>query len=280
MRLFNSSPYVRLHPENKIMDKKLKTDIIRALLSSNVVSIGGWMQIPSPEIAEILGNSDFDWVAIDLEHGSIDISDLPNIFRALELNDTLPIVRIGENNINQAVRSVEAGAGGVIFPKLECASQAEEMYQRLNYPPRGKRGVGYNRGNCYGVDFDSNLLDEPLIVGIIETKKGVEYLDMILQGYLLEDNHIDAILIGPYDLSTDMGMTRDFDNPEFKEAINHIKKTCKERNVALGYHIVEPYSHELAQRIDEGYKFIPFGGDTTMISHCVNIAEKTSNHKP
>ena len=262
------------------MDKKLKTNIIRALLSSDVVSMGGWMQIPSPEIAEILGNSDFDWVTLDLEHGSIDISDLPNIFRALELYDTLPLVRISENNINQAVRSVEAGAGGVIFPKLECASQAEELYQSINYPPRGRRGVGFNRDNCYGVNFDSELLDEPLIVGIIETKKGSEYLDMTLQGYLLEDNRIDAILIGPYDLSADMGMTGDFDNPKFKEAITRIIKTCKERKVAVGYHIPQPYSHELAEKIDEGYTFIPFGADITMLRHCVNIAEKTSNHKP
>ena len=276
----NSSPHVRLHPENKIMDKKLKTNIIRALLSSDVVSMGGWMQIPSPEIAEILGNSDFDWVTLDLEHGSIDISDLPNIFRALELYDTLPLVRISENNINQAVRSVEAGAGGVIFPKLECASQAEELYQSINYPPRGRRGVGFNRDNCYGVNFDSELLDEPLIVGIIETKKGVEYLDMTLQGYLLEDNRIDAILIGPYDLSADLDMTGDFNNPEFKETIKHIIETCKKRNIAVGYHVVQPYSHELSQRIDEGCTFIPFGMDVTMLSHSVNIAEKTSNHKP
>ena len=262
------------------MDKNLKTNIIRALLSSGVVTIGGWMLIPSPEIAEIFGNSDFDWVVLDLEHGSIDISDLPNLFRALELNDTLPLVRISENNTSQAVRAVEAGAGGVIIPKLEHAGQAEEMYQCINYPPRGKRGVGYNRGNCYGVNFNSELVDEPLIVGIIETKAGVEHLDMTLKGHLLEDNRIDAILIGPYDLSADMGMTGDFDNPEFKEAINHIRKTCKESNMAVGYHIVQPHSHELAKRIDEGYKFIPFAGDVTMLSHCINVGEATANHKP
>ena len=256
------------------MDKILKTNIIRALLSSGVVSKGGWMQIPSPEIAEILGNSDFEWVTIDLEHGSIDISDLPSIFRALELNDTLPLVRISENNTSQAVRAVEAGAGGIIIPKLEHAGQAEEIYQCINYPPRGKRGVGYNRGNCYGVNFDSELADEPLIVGIIETKAGVDHLDMTLKGHLLEDNRIDAIIVGPYDLSADLGMTGDFNNPKFKEAIKHIRETCKKRNVGVGYHIVQPNTHELSAKIDEGYTFIPYGCDVTMLAYCVRDVKK------
>ena len=256
------------------MNKQAKIDYIRTILSIGRPTIGGWMQIPSPEIAEIFGNSGFHWVAVDLEHGSIGIPDLPDIFRALELSNTLPLVRIAGNYPSQAVRALEAGAAGIIIPNVQCSSEVEKIYQSINYPPEGKRGVGFNRSNCYGVNFDPNLDQKPLLVAMIETKRGVSLLDHIVRGHLMEANRIDAILIGPYDLSASLGCTNQFDHPDFLEAIQTIEETCEQHHIPLGVHVVEPDLDKLEKVKKKGYTFIPYGTDGTFLSSSIQKAIK------
>jgi 2-dehydro-3-deoxyglucarate aldolase len=243
-----------------IMDKKFKVGYIRTLLSIGRVSLGGWMQIPSPEIAEIMGKVKFDWVAVDMEHGSIGIDQLPNIFRAMELNDMLPVARIA--NESQAVRAMEAGAAGIIVPNIESAEDVEKIYSSIQYPPRGKRGVGYNRGNCYGVNFNNDLDDDPLLVGMIETQDGVNHIDEIL-----DTGKLDAVLIGPYDLSASFKMTGQFDSPFIKGVVKQIKESCNRKNVAVGIHVIQPDMSKLKEVVEEGYTFIPYATDGTLLSH-------------
>ena len=83
---------------------------LREKLKLDEVSIGSWMQINSADVAEIMGKGSFDWVAIDMEHGSISHSDLPNIFRALELGNTLPLARIAEGTLSNCKQALDAGA--------------------------------------------------------------------------------------------------------------------------------------------------------------------------
>jgi len=242
------------------MNKKLKTYCIRAYLSSGRASIGGWMQIPSPEIAEIVGNSDFHWVAADLEHGSIGIDHLPNIFRALELNNTLPFARV--TNELQAVRAMEAGAGGIIISNVESRDDVEKIYSSIQYPSRGKRGVGYNRGNCYGKKFNNDLDDDPILVGMIESQNAVNNIDEIL-----DCNKLDAVLIGPYDLSASFKVTGQFESHFLRGIIKQIKDTCIRKNIAVGIHVVQPDRNKLKEAIEEGYTFIPYATDGTLLSH-------------
>jgi 2-dehydro-3-deoxyglucarate aldolase len=248
------------------MNKKLKTFCIRAYLSSGRASIGGWMQIPSPEIAEIMGNSDFDWVAVDLEHGSIGIDHLPNIFRALELNNTLPFARV--TNELQAIRAMEAGAGGIIVANIESADDVEKIYSSINYPPRGKRGVGYNRANCYGVKFNNDLEDNPILVGMIESQHSVNNIDKIL-----DCNKLDAVLIGPYDLSASFKMTGQFNSHFIKDVVKQVKDACIRKNTAVGIHVVQPDRKELEVRKEEGYTFIPYSIDGVILSKHYNITD-------
>tara|TARA_R100000234_G_scaffold89068_1_gene57425 strand:- start:767 stop:1552 length:786 start_codon:yes stop_codon:yes gene_type:complete len=253
-----------------IMDKKFKVGYIRTLLSIGKVSLGGWMQIPSPEIAEIMGKVKFDWVAVDMEHGSIGIDQLPNIFRAMEINNTLPVARIA--NESQAVRAMEAGAAGIIVPNIESAEDVEKIYSCIQYPQRGKRGVGYNRGNCYGVNFNNDLDDDPLLVGMIETQDGVNHIDDILN-----TGKLDAVLIGPYDLTASFNITGQFESYAFKEIIKHVRETCVRKNVAVGIHVVEPDRDKLKEVIEEGYTFIPYATDGTLLSH--GLDNISNNHE-
>ena len=109
------------------MDKKLFIDKLRRKLKNNETSIGAWQQIGSSEISEILSSSNVDWVTIDMEHGCICNSNLPNLFRAIELNKKLPFVRLQEKSSKAVKDAMEAGASGLIIPMVENKNELEDL---------------------------------------------------------------------------------------------------------------------------------------------------------
>ena len=199
-----------------MMNRLQVIEEIRQKLSSGTYSLGSWMQIPDSSIAEIMGQSGYDWVAVDLEHGSISVNQLPDIFRALELGNTLPLVRLAEAQAKDCKQALDAGASGVIVPMVENSKQLEFIRDYCRWPPSGKRGVGFSRANLFG-KFFIDYIDEaqkPLLVAIIESIKAVENLESILKV-----KGLDAVLIGPYDLSASMNLTAKFEDEEFLYSI-------------------------------------------------------------
>jgi len=230
---------------------------------SNELSIGTWMQLASPSVAEILSSQGFDWIAVDAEHGEYSKHELINIFRAIEVNGVKPYVRIPFGGIHEVKISLDSGAKGIIIPMVESSSQLKETIDFIFYPPRGKRGVGFSRANSFGQHFNeylSKINNELVIVAQIENIKAVENLDEILAV-----DGLSSIMVGPYDLSASMGITGEFDNPVFVETLKSIKEKCLKSDVGLGYHVVEPSASELKSRIDEGYTFIAYGIDTVFL---------------
>ena len=245
------------------MNKLLALKNIREKLHKGQFSIGSWIQLESPSSAEILGNSGYDWIAVDLEHGSISISQVPNIFRALELRDTLPLARISEGTSNNCKRALDAGAAGIVIPKIETKKQLQMLISACKWPPHGDRGVGFSRANLYGEYFDKykEEASQPLVVGMIETKKGLDNIDEILS-----INGLDAILIGPYDLSASLGVTGELNNPVLEESIKNILNKCRNFSIPAGIHIVEPSIDELKNKINKGYRFIAYSIDTVFLN--------------
>jgi len=245
-----------------MMNRLEKIEEIRNKLNSNEVSIGSWMQIPSSTVAEIMGNSGYDWVAIDMEHGSINVAQLPDIFRALELGNTLPLVRLTEGTSKQAKQALDAGAGGIIIPMLESAEHLEFMINSSKWPPIGKRGVGFSRANLFGEFFDNYVKEahNPLIVAMIENISALDNLESILKV-----KGLDAILIGPYDLSASIGHTGKFQHPVFIEAIERISLLSRKHSVAFGIHVVEPELTNLDAKIKEHYQFIAYSIDSVFL---------------
>ena len=130
------------------MDRLKKIIQIRKDLKNNLVSLGSWMQIPNSSIAEIIGKAGYDWVAVDLEHGSISIQQLPDIFRSLELGETLPLVRLAKGSSKDCKQALDAGAGGVIIPNIESSEQLQLIMNACKWPPAGNRGVGLSLPFC------------------------------------------------------------------------------------------------------------------------------------
>ena len=141
------------------------------------------------------------------------LDQLPDLFEALELGKTLPLVRVSEGKSKECKEALDAGAGiGVIVPMIESASQLENIRQNCCWPPSGKRGVAFHRANFFGGRFKDYLEEaqSPLIVAMIETAKGMENIDEIL-----DVKGLDAIIVGPYDLSASIGKTAQFESKEF-----------------------------------------------------------------
>ena len=240
------------------MMRQKKINTIRKKLKNNEPSIGTWQQIPNASISEILGHAGYDWVAVDMEHGSISVDQLPDLFRAIELGDTLPMARIAESKTKDCKQALDAGAGGIIAPMVESAEQLKMVRNACNWPPTGTRGVGFSRANLFGKHFDGykEEAQAPLLVAQIEHINAVNNLPDILQV-----EGLDAIMIGPYDLSASMGLTAEFENKEFLATMDQIMKLCQQYDVPCGDHVVQPDRKLLDSRIDQGYRFIAYGTD-------------------
>ncbi len=244
------------------MNRLKKILDIRQSLIANQPSVGSWMQIPNASVAEIMGQAGYDWIAVDLEHGAISVHQLPDIFRALELGGTLPLVRLSQGRPKDCKQALDAGAGGVIVPMVESAAQLRQVRDACRWPLSGTRGVGFSRANLFGKHFSAYTEEAqaPLLVAMIEHICAVNDL-----GEILQVEGLDAILIGSYDLSASMGLTARFEAPEFVAAMDQIRIRCEQHRIPCGVHVVMPETAELKSRLAEGYRFIAYSIDAVFL---------------
>lgn len=236
---------------------------VKEKLKSGIHTIGAWMQIPSMDVAYILANSGFDWIALDLEHGSFSLDQLPNLFRIIESQGTIPLARVAQNHPKDIKQALDAGAKGIIVPMIESLDQVENLLRWSQYPSRGNRGIGYSAANLFGKNFTSyfeKFNSEIVLVIQIENINALEQIDMILS-----KDEIDAMMIGPYDLSGSMGLTGQFDHPDFLNAISRLKKSAGKNKMPLGTHVIEANTSKLQSAIEEGFKFIAYSTDGQML---------------
>lgn len=221
------------------------------------------MQLPSSSVAEIMGAGGFDWVAVDLEHGSFSLDKLPDIFRALELRGTQPFARVAQAECKDIKQALDAGARGVILPMIESAAQLERAIKWAKFPPQGNRGVGYSRANLYGKRFATyfeTVNRDSIVVAQIESIAAIRNLAEIASV-----PGLDAFIIGPYDLSASMGITGQFNHPDFTRAISDYEAVARRMRVPLGLHIVQPDAGLLEEKIRLGYQFIAYGIDSVFL---------------
>jgi len=241
---------------------------IRKNLQNGGTSIGSWMQIPHASIAEIIGQAGYEWVAVDMEHGAISTHQLPDLFRALELGNTLPLTRVAQGKAKDCKQALDAGAGGVIVPMVMSAEQLEKVRDMVRWPSAGKRGVAFSRANLFGKNFDeySEEAQRPLLIAMIEHIDAIKNLKDILHV-----EGLDAVLIGSYDLSASMDLTAKFDHPDFINIMNKIRESCNEKNVPCGVHIVTPSINDLQEKMNSGYRFIAYSIDAVFLNYnCEN----------
>ena len=248
--------------------KKITVKDIKNKLKKGCPTIGSWMQLPDTSVAEIMGNSGYDWIAVDLEHGGFSRLILPDIFRSLLIGGTVPFARVAQTNPNDIKQALDAGAQGLILPMIESGKQLEDAISQALYPPIGTRGVGFCRANMFGKDFKEYLekSKDILFVAQIEHIRAVNNLDSILSV-----NGLDAIMVGPYDLSGSMDLTGRFENSLFLKTMEIIADKAVEYKIPMGVHIVQPERNILESKVLEGHQFIAYGIDSVFL---YNSSEK------
>lgn len=238
--------------------------------------IGSWITINNVSVAEIMADSGFDWLCIDLEHSAIDFNDVLLLIIAIQSKGLKAFVRVGENNPRIIKRVLDAGADGIIVPSVNSAAEARKAVDAIKYPPHGKRGVGLARAQNYGFGFeqyrDIKIKDIKLIAQI-EHINAIQELDSIIQ-----TEGIDGTFIGPYDLSGSLGKPGQWDEPEVKEALRVYEKTAMKYKKWVGFHVVPPDYKLVEDKISKGYNFIAFGFDAmflgTMVRNQLNMLKR------
>lgn len=232
---------------------------LKKRLQNKEITIGSWITLGHPSIAEIMAKAGFDWLVVDMEHSAITLHQTQQLIQVIELSGVIPLVRVGENNPNTIKRAMDTGSHGVIVPMVNNGKDAEKAVSSVKYPPIGFRGVGLARAQRYGADFEGYKKwneEESIVIVQIEHIKAVENLKAI---FSVEG--IDGFIIGPYDLSGSLGVPGQFDHPDVIDALSHVKKIASMYNVCPGIHVIPSDSEEVKKKISEGYKFIAYSLD-------------------
>jgi len=236
----------------------LKTSV-KEKIKNGKLTIGSWISLAHPAIAEIMADIGFDWLVIDLEHSVISLREAEELIRIINLRGVTPLVRLTSNDSNLIKRVMDAGAFGIVVPMVNNREDAIQALSSMKYPPSGIRGVGLARAQGYGTKFKEYLdfsKKETILIVQIEHIDAVDNLEEILQV-----EGVDGYIVGPYDLSCSLGEPGRFDSRSFLKAIARIEKVAKKLGVYGGTHIVEPDEFELKKRIMDGQKFIAYSVD-------------------
>jgi len=216
----------------------MKPNSLRARLQAGQPVVGTMIQeVASPFIVHALANAGFDFVYVDMEHGRFGLESAVDLLQIIRLTNMAPLVRVPDNQYYWIARLLDAGAQGVMIPRVETRQQAEAAVQSIRYPPVGQRGLAVARGhNDYkrqdALTFAQEANRENLLIVQIESKSAVANVDEIISV-----PGVDVALIGPGDLAQSLGISLKMDHPDMLAAIETVVAACKRHNVIAGLHV-------------------------------------------
>jgi len=249
------------------MHQKSKENVsFREKLTIGGYAVGSWVNSRSTVVAELMAACGFDYLVVDVEHSAVDLPLAQDMFQAIVAGNPncYPMVRLPGNEYSTTKRFMDAGAKGVIAPLINSSDQAEEVVAAVKYPPQGKRGLGFGRSSMYGLEIDweiQNANSHSFVCLQIEHIDGVNNIDEILG-----ISGIDAVFIGPYDLSASMGHPGELDHPSVIEAQNQIMAACQKSETFVGIHVVKPDVQELWKKFEKGYQLLAYSLDITFLT--------------
>ena len=188
----------------------MRANKIKQLWSEGKSATLGWLSISHSFTAEMMARQGFDALCVDMQHGTGELNDILPMLQAISQTDTVPFVRVNWNDPAAIMRALDLGAYGIIVPLVNNAEEAAQAVAACRYPPHGIRSSGPVRAMHYGGgDYFSYANDEIIVMAMVETKEGLENLDEICA-----TPGLDAVYIGPADLSFALGLPPRPDNPD------------------------------------------------------------------
>lgn len=233
----------------------------KAAMESDKGALGPFMISTDPAFVEAAGYAGYDFVLLDMEHGTTTHQTLNNLIRAANVAGVCPVVRVPRGTDIWIDQALDVGAGAVMVPQIDTAEQARVAVAAAKFSPLGNRGTcrfvrsaGY--GSIPGKDYFAKAQDTMVILQA-EGKKAIENLDEIM-----DVPGIDVIFVGPYDLSSSLGHVGEIDHPEVIEAIKGIIAKGAAKGVKIGC-FADSVEGGMKWR-DLGVKFIGYAEDVNI----------------
>lgn len=233
-------------------------DVVRA----GTPVIGTFLNLGSTLAAEACALAGYDWLLVDLEHGGRGEDATIGQLLAGAAHDVPVLVRVESDSRIRSGRVLDAGAAGIMFPRLESVDQVEDAMRHLRYPPGGDRGVAtYNRSIGFGLFPERLETANDRVVGIvqIESLAAVEAVESIARV-----PGVDVVFVGPRDLTQSMGIPGRLDHPSFRDALHRVGRAAADAGIAAG--ILAGSVEAAIDFVANGYTFIGVGSDSTTLA--------------
>lgn len=240
----------------------MRENRLRTLWQQGKAAVNGWLAIPNSFSAEVMAHQGWDTLTVDLQHGVIDYAAMVTMLQAISNTATVPIVRVPWLEPGIIMKSLDAGAYAVICPMVNTREDAQKLVAYTHYAPRGTRSFGPIRATLYGgADYASKANDTIVAFAMIETAQALDNLDAILSV-----EGLDAVYIGPSDLSLALGCRPVFDDvdPPVAQAIAHILARAKVHGVRAGVH--NGVTEVALARVAMGFDMVTLGSDARLLA--------------
>ena len=240
------------------------SDSLNRQLRDGTHTVGTWISIGHPSVAEVSASLGFDFLLIDTEHTTMSLETVENMVRAADAADgeAPTVVRVPWNDPVRIKRVLDIGVDGVMVPMVESADEARKLVSATRYPPDGKRGIAAGRAADYGLHFEEyvrNADGSILTVVQIETETGLANVDEIAAV-----DGVDALFVGPADLSGSLDVFAQWESDRLADAIDDVVATARETDTPVGTLTLK--RGDIPVRIEQGFDFLIVGKDTATLA--------------
>jgi 4-hydroxy-2-oxoheptanedioate aldolase len=224
-------------------------------------TFGAWLTIPSSLSAELVAEVRPDYVCVDQQHGAVDYGSMVPMLQAIRAAGATAITRVAGNDASLIMKSLDAGALGVIVPLVSSGAEAARAVAACRYPPTGIRSYGPVRAaHVLGSVSPSDLAEGVVCLVMVETREGLDRVEEIAA-----TPGLDGIYVGPADLALSLGLSPSFDSaePEHVEAIRRVREACATHGVVAGIHCGS--GEQAKKRAAEGFDMMTVGIEAALM---------------
>ncbi|MCB8942336.1 MAG: 2,4-dihydroxyhept-2-ene-1,7-dioic acid aldolase [Ardenticatenaceae bacterium] len=240
----------------------MRENRLRQIWQTGGTALNGWLHIASSYAAETMAHAGWDSLTIDMQHGPVGFESAVSMLQAISTTATVPLARVPWNEPGVIMRMLDAGCYAIICPMINSRAECEAFVGACHYPPHGYRSHGPNRAKLYGgSDYASQANETVVTMAMIETAAAMQNLDDILT-----TPGLDAIYVGPADLSRSLGGPPDGDlnKPLVADSLDRILAACQQHGIVPGIHTG---SAQFAnQMVAKGFQFVTVSSDAGLLS--------------
>lgn len=219
----------------------------------------GWVSFAHPSITETIAKAGFDFIAIDMEHSTINQAEAQRIIAASQAEGVPCLPRPVSHSNDYIKPLLESGADGMLIQMVNTQEDVKILIDNFKYPPIGKRSYGVSRAQGYGFDFEEYITcwnQNSTFIIQVESIQAVNNIEK-----LLSFDEVDGVMVGPYDISGSLGFPGQTDHPKVIEASKKVITACEKYSKSCGTQIADPNEKNIKGLFDLGYTYVILGSD-------------------